>query len=170
MSAEQTTCFDSETLSVVVVLVVSCAAVRDEGVAGRFGVLSRVELERFFHLDDEDRKLIAARRRDSNRLGFALQLVTVRYLGMFLPDPLGVPSELVDYLAEQLGIADPACVKSYVDREKTKLEHVWEIQREHALVPFAEVEGELAGWIADQAWMTGDGPKAIFDGAVGVVV
>ncbi|WP_328411004.1 hypothetical protein [Nocardia sp. NBC_00403] len=36
----------------------------DEGVAGygRFGVLSRAELDRFFYLDDEDRKLIAARR------------------------------------------------------------------------------------------------------------
>jgi len=48
--------------------------VSDEGVAGygRFGSLSRVELERFFHLDDEDRRLIAARRRDYNRLGFII--------------------------------------------------------------------------------------------------
>ncbi|WP_227999729.1 Tn3 family transposase [Nocardia australiensis] len=141
---------------------------QDEGAAGygRYGALSRVELERFFHLDDEDRKLIAARRRDSNRLGFALQLVTVRHLGMFPPDPLEVPAELVEYLAAQLDIADPACVKSYTDRDKTKLEHAWEIQREYDLVPFAEVEAELVAWIADQAWMTGDGPKAIFDGAV----
>lgn len=52
-------------------LVVSRAAVRDEGSAGgygRFGVLSRVEMERFFHLDDEDWRLIAGRRRDHNRL------------------------------------------------------------------------------------------------------
>src|SRR6266536_3037235 len=55
---------------------------------GRFGALSRVEPERFFYLDDEDRKLIAGRRRDYNRLGFALQVVTVRQLGMFLADPL----------------------------------------------------------------------------------
>ena len=54
----------------------------------------------FFHLDDEDRRLVAARRRDYNRLGFAVQMITVRHLGMFLPDPLDVPSGL----AEQLGI------------------------------------------------------------------
>jgi hypothetical protein len=29
------------------------------------------------------------------------------------------------------------------------------------------VEPELAAWVADQAWMTGDGPKAMFAGAVG---
>nr|WP_281182414.1 DUF4158 domain-containing protein [Nocardia miyunensis] len=56
---------------------------------------------------------------------FALQLVTVRHLGMFLADPLAVPTEVVAYVAEQLDIADPACVKGYVDREKTRLEHAW---------------------------------------------
>lgn len=138
----------------------------DEGGYGRFGALSRLELERFCYLDDEDRRLIAARRRDYNRLGFAVQLATVRHLGMFLPGPLDVPPELVDYLAEQLGIDDPSCVKRYTDREKTKLEHAWEIQREYGLTPFSDVEPELTAWIADQAWMTGDGPKAIFEGAV----
>ncbi|MEV0108678.1 DUF4158 domain-containing protein [Nocardia sp. NPDC050799] len=69
-------------------------------------------------------------------------------------------------IAEQLGITDPSCVKNYLNREKTKLEHAWEIQRECGLVSFGEVEAELSAWIADQSWMTGDGPKAIFDGAV----
>ncbi len=126
------------------------ACVMHEGGYGRFGAFSRVELERFFHLDDEDRRLIAARRRDYNRLGFALQIVTVRHLGMFLADPLEVPPEVVDYLADQLEIEDPSCVKRYTDREKTKLEHAWEIQREYSLTPFVEVETELTTWIADQ--------------------
>nr|WP_280443900.1 DUF4158 domain-containing protein [Nocardia brasiliensis] len=51
--------------------------------------------------------MISARRRDYNRLGFAVQVVTVRYLGMFLADPVDVPAELVAYLAEQLGIGEP---------------------------------------------------------------
>jgi hypothetical protein len=137
----------------------------DEGY-GRFGSYSRVEVERFFHLDDEDRRLVAMRRRDYNRLGFAVQMVTVRHLGMFLPDPLDVPLELVEYLAEQLGIDDPSCVKSYLDRRMTRFEHADEVQQEYGLTAFAAVEAELAAWIADQAWMTGDGPKAIFSGAV----
>jgi hypothetical protein len=85
---------------------------------------------------------------------------------MFLADPLDVPPELIDYLAEQLGIEDSSCMKQYTEREKTKLEHAWEIQREYGLTPYADVESELAAWVADQAWMTGDGPKAMFAGAV----
>jgi Domain of unknown function (DUF4158) len=49
--------------------------VTDEGGYGRFGALSRQELERYCYLDDEDRRLIAARRRDYNCLGFAVQVV-----------------------------------------------------------------------------------------------
>ncbi|MFI6742756.1 DUF4158 domain-containing protein [Nonomuraea sp. NPDC050451] len=111
-------------------------------------------------------RLIGKRRGDHSRLGFALQVVTVRHLGMFLADPLDVPVELVDYLAEQLDIEDPSCVKQYTEREKTKLEHAWEIQQECGLSSFAAVESELSAWIADQAWVTGDGPKAILEGAI----
>src|ERR1700737_2703996 len=63
---------------------------------GRFaGPPSRAELERWFFLDDEDRKQIVRHRRDDNRLGFALQLTTVRFLGTFLPNPLEVPAAVV---------------------------------------------------------------------------
>ncbi|WP_435054345.1 DUF4158 domain-containing protein [Nonomuraea angiospora] len=44
------------------------------------GKPTRPELERFFFLDDEDRKLIAKRHGDHNRLGFALKIWTTRYI------------------------------------------------------------------------------------------
>jgi Domain of unknown function (DUF4158) len=63
----------------------------------RFGLLaadpSPVELERFFRLDAGALRLLQGKRRDENRLGFAVQSGTVRMLGTFLgEDPAAVPA------------------------------------------------------------------------------
>ncbi len=63
------------------------------------GAPSQAELERFFFLDDADRSAVETRRGDANRLGFAVQLGTVRLLGAFLADPVDVPTQVVDYVA-----------------------------------------------------------------------
>ena len=90
----------------------------DEAAAyGRYaGAPSQADMERVFFLDDEDRKLVDLRRGDHMKAGFALQLVTVRWLGTFLEDPLDVPGEVLDFVAGQLGIANPAVAKRYTDR------------------------------------------------------
>ena len=51
-----------------------------------------------------------------------------------------MPGVVVDYLASQIKVADPSCVKTYLERRSTRFEH--------------------------QAWATGDGPKALFYSAV----
>ena len=134
---------------------------------GRYvGVPSQAELAKVFFLDDDDRALIERRRGSHMKLGFALQVVTVRYVGAFLEDPLDVPGAVLDFVAGQLEIDDPSCVKAYTEREKTRFDHAWEIQRAYALKDFAGAEAELRSWVAARSWTTGDGPKAIFTDAV----
>lgn len=133
---------------------------------GRYdGPPAWAEMEKIFFLDNEDMALIKGHRGRHIRCGFALQLVTVRYLGCFLADPLEVPNEVLDIFAVQLGIEDPSCVKRYTERDKTRLEHTWEIARAFGLSASASAstsaEVELAGKVRAHAWNTGNGPTAL---------
>jgi hypothetical protein len=119
-----------------------------------------------FFLDDEDLKLVEMRRGDHMKAGFALQLVTVRWLGMFLEDPLDVPGEVLDFVAAQLGIENPGVVKRYTERVKTKSDHQQEIRRRYGIRDFAEAEAELVEWVAARAWTSAGGPKAIYTDAL----
>jgi hypothetical protein len=96
-----------------------------------------------------------------------LQVATVRALGLFLEDPLDVPTEAVDYVAVQVGAADPSVAKEYLRRRPTRFEHQREIAQAYGYTDFAGAEPDLTRWIDDRAWTTGDGPKALFDAAVG---
>ena len=69
------------------------------------------------------------RRGDHMKAGFALQLVTVRWLGTFLEDPLDVPGGVLDFVAGQLDIENPALMKRYTERVKTKSDHQQKIRR-----------------------------------------
>lgn len=80
---------------------------------------SPADLERFFYLDAVALAEVAKKRGPHNRLGSAVQWGTVRMLGTFLADPRDVPHVAVEYVAEQLGVADPSCIKNYPDRLPT---------------------------------------------------
>ena len=64
-----------------------------------------------------------------NRLEYALQLGTVRFLGTFLGDPLDVPWAVVEYLADQLGVPDASVVKDYAERIKRPMSTVGRSRR-----------------------------------------
>lgn len=131
---------------------------------------TRPELERFFFLDDEDRKLIAKRRGDHNRLGFALQMCTVRYVGLFLEDPLAVPWPVIEHLAEQLEIGDVSSIKRYTERQMTPYEHAWEIRETYGYHLYEDHEWgrKFRAFLHGRAWTThAEGPKALFDHAAG---
>ena len=137
---------------------------------GRFqGVPARSDLERYFFLDDADRALIGKRRGEQHRLGFALQITTVRFLGVFLEDPLDVPWPVVEYLAEQIEVSDPSCVKNYTRRSMTAFEHAWEIREAYGFRSLDDdtTAAEFNRYLQDRAWVHTEGPGAMFDHAVG---
>ena len=91
--------------------------------------ISDYDLGSHFTLSPMDIEIIKRHRRDSNRLGFALQLCVLRFPGCTLSDVHNVPNRVVDYIAKQLDI-DSEELKSYAGREQTKHEHLDEIRRE----------------------------------------
>lgn len=71
------------------------------------------DMTRFFTLTDADRQQVPTKASSANRLGFALQLCTLRYLG-FCPDNVTrAPLPTVTYVAAQLDVS-PGALPSYV--------------------------------------------------------
>ena len=125
--------------------------------------VSAVQLARFFHIDDTDRTLISQRRGDANRLGFALQLLTVRFLGTFLANPIEVPASVVGHVARQLGI-DVSCLPRYLDREPTRHAHRAEIREFYGYQDFVPSWSfRLSRWLFLRAWLGNERPSLLFD-------
>ena len=123
------------------------------------------QLARFFYLDDADLNTLATRRGDSNRLGYALQLCTVRFLGTFLSNPIDVPPGVLSHLAAQLAIAEPDCVSQYTGRAATHREHAGEIQFRHGYRDFSDQPEHLRliRWMYTRAWLSAERPTVLFD-------
>jgi Domain of unknown function (DUF4158) len=84
----------------------------------------RPSSSRYFHLDDADRTAIADKRGEHNRLGYAVQLTTVRFLGTFLEDLATVPTGVVQTLRRQLGLNGTERLIEYAQGEQR-----WAYQR-----------------------------------------
>ena len=63
---------------------------------------SSEQLEAYFTLEPQDLKLLAKCRYKYTKLGMALQLCTLRFLGTFLENPIDVPQSVVQFLEPQL--------------------------------------------------------------------
>jgi TnpA family transposase len=124
------------------------------------------QLSRFFHLNDEDLAQIRNCRGEHNRLGFALQLSTVRYLGTFLDDPVAVPFEVVQVLANQLDISKLDGLPAY-GVGKQRWEHAAHIRRHFGYSDITEprIGFRLTRWLFVLCWTGTERPSVLFDRA-----
>src|SRR3954467_15189927 len=100
---------------------------------GRFaGSPSIEQFARYFHLDGADREFVNAHRQELLRLGCAVQLGTVRFMGTFLSDPTDVPEDVVAVMARQLGIADPSGFPLY-RKGRARWLHAAEIRKRYGM-------------------------------------
>jgi len=85
--------------------------------------IAEPDLVQHWTLSDTDFAAIDQRRRDRNRIGFALQLCALRYPGRLLRPGELIPAEALRFIAEQLG-ADPDALTSYATRFQTRYEQL----------------------------------------------
>ena len=124
------------------------------------------ELARYFHLDDTDRFLIAQHRGEHNRLGFAVQLCTARFLGLFLEDLSEVPDGVLVVLAWQLGIERIDGFAEY-RRSRQRWDHTGEIRQQYGYRDFSDALAQfrLNRWLYALCWTGTDRPGVLFDRA-----
>ncbi len=129
----------------------------------RFPEIGREELFRFFTLTPADVAFVdpGRGRGPTDRLGLAVALCSLPWLG-FVPDDVGsAPRAAVARLAEQLGV-DPDAIRSYGRRAKTRTEHLRQAARYLGWRPAGALElKELDEFLLARA-MEHDSPTLLF--------
>ncbi|MCP2014015.1 TnpA family transposase [Deinococcus sp. HSC-46F16] len=120
----------------------------------RFPRLDERLLAQHYLLNEEDLKQVKGRRRDFNRLGYAVQLTVLKHLGRGLAASEQPPHEILVFLSEQLGV-EATSYPQYAQRANTRHEHFAELCRR---LGYAELNRtlnqELRDWLLPHAVIT----------------
>lgn len=126
-----------------------------------FGEPSRQDLIRFFTLSATDLDLVADRRGDSNRLGAAVQLCTLRWLGFVPDDVAAAPPSIVERLADQIGVPATAIV-DYGTRSQNRTKHLVEVLAFEGWVTAAPSEWKAIDEFLFARALEHDSPRLLF--------
>ena len=115
------------------------------------------ELLRYYTLSRADLDVIVRRRREHNRLGFALQLCALRYPGRLLRPGETVPSEVLRFVADQLGVEADA-IADYAVRSPTRYEQLEALRRNFGFTTFSQPHRrQFLEWLLPVALATTSG-------------
>ncbi|WP_233218871.1 DUF4158 domain-containing protein [Deinococcus arcticus] len=131
---------------------------------GRYdGDPAPVQLTQYFLLTDADLALLEDRRRKHNKLGMAVQLCSLRFLGTFPPPAEQVPARVVDHVAQQLGLS-PDVLHKYGQREATRSKHRALLLTHLGYQEFGVwVAIRLIRWLYAQLSLSDQRPSLLFD-------
>lgn len=118
---------------------------------------AREDLAKHYMLSARDLALVAARRGDTNRIGFAVQLALLRHPGFGFTLEQGAPAHLVAFMGEQIDVA-PSAFDTYAARSATASVHARAAEAALGLRPPTNADLSLlieAG--AQAAWSTDRG-------------
>jgi TnpA family transposase len=93
------------------------------------------DLIRYYTFSEADLSIIRQHRGAANRLGFAIQLCTMRYPGILLTTRHIAITPLLNWVCKQLNI-EPSVWQRYAQRAETRREHRLELQAVFGFKPF----------------------------------
>lgn len=120
------------------------------------------DLVTFFTLSEHDLEGLPRSRVPHNRLGYALQLCALRFMG-FVPDDLSTtPPEAVVFVAQQLAV-EPVVLAAYGARAHTRQDH---LQAAQAHLGYRKVRKKdfqvFADWLLERA-LEHDKPTLLYE-------
>ena len=122
----------------------------------------------YFFLDDKDKEWIKSKRGKFSRLGYALQLITVRYIGTFYSDLTTIPWKIIERIAAQVHVDDISNYLSHYQQSEQRWRHATEIRIRYGYKEFNEksIQFKLGRWLYALFWTGTDRPGLLFEQAV----
>jgi Domain of unknown function (DUF4158) len=112
-------------------------------------------------LSEADKAQLPIYSAPSNRLGFALQLCTLRFMGLVPAELRRIPPAIVEYVAEQITV-EPVLGK-YGTRAQTRTDHAQVVQPYLGYRKAEQAElRERSPWLLDRA-LAHDKPALLFE-------
>jgi len=123
---------------------------------------SAEQLSRFFSFGPADQEDIDRHSDDRARLGYAVQLGCVRFLGCF-PDLAATPASVVSHVADGVGVKPAAFATNPTSR--TRFAHAVDIRTRYGYTSFGEglPHGLFLQWLDDRVWTAAERPTVLVD-------
>jgi len=105
----------------------------------------------YFTLTPADKEFVESRRGGANRLGVALLLCSLRYMGYFPADTKHIPENAVVFVADQLELSS-IVLADYADRGETRWDHLPQVMHHLGFRrPRSGDRKSLIAWLGERA-------------------